>query len=392
MTTTTTPIYQNQTFFAPHFEIRLRGQNLSRAVIRDVLDVTYSDSLDALDSFEFTLHDWDPVLRLPKYSSPYDESGALRTLPDGSDVPSFDPGAQIELRLGYYGPEEPKLMLTGQVVSITPSFPASGNPTLKVRALSLLYSLQRSQEVQPFENKKDSEIAEAIGSDLGITVEIPPGQKAQEQVIPYIMVNNEYPIIFLMGRARRLGYDLYIKLPEDNGGAPTLFFGRSATSGVTYELKWGESLVQFSPTVKTKGQIARVVVRGWNPLASGDDRAITGEATLQDLNPQLPDPQLLSSIDSALAETFEAVVDDPIESQQVADDKARGILADKLKDLITGKGNTVGLPDLRAGRAIVISGLGPRYNGNYLITRSTHKVGGSGYTTEFEARMEVLEG
>lgn len=384
-----TPIYKDQNFYAPRFEIKLRGQNLSRAVIRDVLDVSYTDHLEKLDSFEFTLNDWDPVQRIPKYSSPYDESDNLRTLEDGTPVPNFDPGAKIELRMGYYGPEEPPLIMTGQVVSLSPSFPAGGNPTLRVRALNLLYTLQKKQEVAPFENKKDSEIAEAIGRELGIEVEIPPGQKEQEQTHEYIMVNNEYPIIFLMGRARRLGYDLFMKLPEDGSdGDPKLFFGRTPSSQTVYEITWGESLIQFSPTVKTKGQVAKVVVRGWNPRASGEDRIIKGEATIQDLNPELPDSQLLSNIDSALAETHEVVVDDPIESEEKANEKALGILQNKWKSLVTGKGQTVGLPDLRAGRTVVIKGLGTRYNGRYLVTETTHKIGSSGYTTDFTARLE----
>ncbi len=384
---TTTPIYQAQNFYAPRFEIKLRGQNLSRAVIRDVVEVSYSDSLERLDSFEFVLHDWDPILRVPKYSSPYDENNRLRKLPDNSPVPNFDPGAKVELRLGYYGPDEPNLMMTGQVVSLTPSFPATGAPTLRVRALSLLYTLQRAQEVQPFENKKDSEIAQAIAQGLNIGIEIPDGQMAEETAHTYVMANNEYPIIFLMGRARRLGYDLYVKIPED-GGDSVLFFGRSPTSQTTYELSWGKSLIQFTPTLKTKGQISRVVVRGWNPRAQGNERVITGEATLQDLRPNLPDQQLLSSIDSALAETHEVVVDEPITDPQRAQEMARGILRDRLNDLVTGRGATVGLPDLRAGRVIVLNGLGTRYSGRYLVTESTHKVANTGYTTEFTARLE----
>jgi phage protein D len=386
---TATPIYQGQNFYAPRFEIKLRGQNLNREVIRDVLEVSYTDHLERLDSFEFTLHDWDPIQRLPKYSSPYDENQQLRTLADGSPVPNFDPGAQIELRMGYYGPEEPPLIMTGQVVSLSPSFPASGNPTLRVRALSLLYRLQRAQEVSPFENKKDSEIAEAIGNQLDMEVEIPAGQKAQEQPHTYIIVNNQYPIIFLMGRARRLGYDLFVKLPEDGtNGSSKLFFGRTPSSQTTYEIEWGKSLIQFSPTVKTKGQVAKVVVRGWNPNAQGDQRNIRGEATIQDLDRELPDPQLLSNIDSALAETHEVIVDDPIESQAEADEKALGILRDTWNSLVTGKGQVVGLPELRAGRTVLIKGLGTRYSGRYLVTETTHKIGSSGYTTDFTARLE----
>jgi phage protein D len=386
---TTTPIYQGQDFYAPQFEIKLLGQKLSQSVIRDVLEVSYRDSLDKLDSFEFTLHDWDPVRRAPKYSSPYKANGALETLANGEPVPKLDPGAKIELRMGYYGPQSLRLMLTGQIVSLSPKFPPTGTPTLRVRALSLLYKLQRAQEVAPFENKKDSEIAEEIARKLDIGIEIPPGQKAQEQPHKYIIVNNEYPIIFLLGRAHRLGYDMYVKVPE-NGGDPVLFFGKTPTSSVTYELTWGKSLIQFTPTLKTKGQIAKVIVRGWDPHAQGDSRKIKAEVTWNDMDPRrkMPDPELLGKIDSALAETYEAVVDNPPQTQPEAEEMALGILEDKVKDLVTGKGSTVGLPDLRAGCTVVINGLGVRFSGKYLITETTHKIGKTGYTTDFSARLE----
>lgn len=385
----TTPIYENQNFYAPHFEIKLRGQNLSRAVVRDVLDVSYRETLDRLDSFEITLHDWDPVNLRPKYSSPYDESGSLRTLVDGSPVPNFEPGAKVELRMGYYGPDEPRLMMTGQVVSLSPSFPSSGTPTLKVRALSLLYTLQTAADVRVFENKTDSEIASEITGELDITITIPPGQTSEETRHEHLLMKNEPPILFLMRRARRLGYDIYVTIPEE-GDEPELFFGRTPTSQTTYELTWGKSLIQFSPTLKTRGQVGKVVVRGWNPAASGNDRVITGEATWSDLGPDMPDQQLLSSIDSSLAETYETDIDHPISSQEEANQEARGILENLIKSLVTGSGSTVGLPDLRAGKTVLINGMGLRYDGRYVITETTHKMGSSGYTTDFSARMEVL--
>lgn len=385
----TTPIYQDQNFYAPHFEIKLRGQNLNRAVVRDVLDVSYRESLDKLDSFEITLNDWDPVNLRPKYSSPYDQNGNLLTLEDGSPVPNFEPGAQVELRLGYYGPEEPRLMMTGQVVSLSPSFPSSGTPTLKVRALSLLYTLQTAADVRLFERKTDSDIAAEIAEELGIAISIPPGQASEETPHEHLLMKNEPPILFLMGRARRLGYDMYVTIPEDDD-EPELFFGRTPTSQTTYELTWGRSLIQFSPTLKVRGQVGKVVVRGWNPTASGNERVITGEATWSDLGPDMPDQQLLSNIDSSLAETYETDIDHPISSQEEANQEARGILENLIKSLVTGSGSTVGLPDLRAGKTVQINGMGLRYDGRYVITETTHKFGSSGYTTDFSARMEVL--
>jgi phage protein D len=385
----TKPIYEGQNFFVPRYEITLEGQDVPAGVLRDVKEITYTDSLSELDFFEFVLHDWDPVHKQPMYSSPYDESGQQRTLPDGgARVPLFDPGAELTLRLGYYGAEDATVMLKGRIVTITPSFPANGQPGLRLRALNPLHTLQRKQESMNFENKTDSEIAQEIARSLDVDIEIPAGQAQDETRYEFMSFSNEYPINFLLGRAIRLGYDLHVEPPEDPAGKPTLFFGKKPEDTTIYELEWGRSLVSFMPSVKTKGQITRVVVRGWRPGGRGDDRRIVGTATFHDAGLQLPDTKLVQAIDSALREFEEQVVEDPIESQTEADAKAKGLLTKKLQDLITATGSTVGTPRLRAGKTIAVKGVGTRYSGTYILTETTHKVTMTGYTTEFKARME----
>ena len=130
-------IYVNRTFYAPRFLIRVDGREVEEHTVRDILDVTFEDSLSGLEFFEFTLHDWDPVRQEPKYSSPYDASGQSRRDSDGNEVAAFEPGMLAELQLGYYGPEEPVMKLLGTIVSITPTFPSSGIPQMKVRVLRL---------------------------------------------------------------------------------------------------------------------------------------------------------------------------------------------------------------------------------------------------------------
>ena len=118
-----------------------------------------------------------------------------------------------------------------------------------------------------------------------------------------------------------------------------------------------------------------------------------GEATREDLGFRgLPNVEDLQKIDSALAGSEEVISDQPVENKQDAKNKAIAQLAKLEKDIITGSGTTVGLPELSAGRPVFIRGLGDRFSGRYLITSSTHTIGDSGYTTQFEARVEELEG
>jgi phage protein D len=156
-----------------------------------------------------------------------------------------------------------------------------------------------------------------------------------------------------------------------------------------YELKYGQTLISFKPTLKTKNQVAKVTVRGWNPAQK---KEIVGEATWDDLDIQgLPSVQDMAAVDSALAGSEEVVADEPIETEAEAKQKAKAHLAKLAKDLVTGSGSTLGLPELRAGRPVFIQGLGSRFSGRYLVTSSTHAIGDSGYTTQFEARMEELK-
>lgn len=384
-----TPVYSGQNFFAPQFMIKLQGQNLGHEVVRDVLQVSYKDDLDSLDSFEFTLHDWDPVTRTTKYSSPYDETGALKKIRGTSfDVPNFEPGARVDLYMGYYGAEDPILMMSGKVMTASASFPASGNPTVTVKVMNLLHDLQRSQESLSFEEKTPSQIAGEIASNLDIPLDS-SGADPSEAPIPFIGMNNEYPILFLSRLARKMGYDLFVNVAGDE---PQLFFGLRQNPPEEYELEWGKSLISFTPTLKLKDQKEKVVVRGWNAAASGADRAIEAEASWSDLEITMPDSKLLEQVQFASENAVEEITDQPVPNVEAAEIMAKGALRRIVQGVITGAGSSVGLPTLRAGTRLSLKGLGLRYSYKYIVTESSHKIDGSGYITDFTARMEVVSG
>ncbi len=80
-----------------------------------------------------------------------------------------------------------------------------------------------------------------------------------------------------------------------------------------------------------------------------------------------------------------------ITSEQVLSDEdaerlAEAVLLRSSYAFITGQGQTVGLPALRAGVNLRLTGLGKRFDGNYYVTESTHRIDGSGYTTSFSVR------
>src|SRR5260221_663148 len=71
-----------------------------------------------------------------------------------------------------------------------------------------------------------------------------------------------------------------------------------------------------------------------------------------------------------------------------AKERAIAIMRDRNANMIKARGTTIGMPDLRAGRRIEITGLGGRFSGQYLLTRTDHTLGEGGYLTRFECRRE----
>jgi uncharacterized protein len=399
-------IHLDRSFYAPRFVIEVDGKRSDGSdstpvephVIRDILEVTFEDSLDEFESFEFTLADWDAKLNAPKYSSPYDESGNPRKDGAGKAIPAFEPGMVAKLSMGYYGPEDPVVKLVGTIVTVTPSFPESGMPVMKVRVISTLFQLQNKQITQEFVDQTDTAIAQALADELGIGVATPAGQAASEIPQSFTMLNNEYPVRFLARRARLLGYDL-VMLPAPppdlgltvtggNASEPVLFFGRSGVNAPSYELAWGKTLTHFNLSVRIKDQVGKVQLRATNPTAKGAERDLLAEAVLDDLGLEFPDPKLLDTVTGALAKTEEVVVDQPARSQAEADAKALGILRDRVKDMVTAEGGTIGFAQLHAGGTVAVTGIGPRYSGLWVLTKTTHRIDSSGYRTTFSARLQ----
>jgi uncharacterized protein len=406
---------QQGNFYVPRYEIKIAGANLPRNVLRDVLQVTYTDSVKELDNFEFTVNNWDAE----KCQFKYVGSETIESLAKNPLHQLFNPCLhEVEVYMGYGG--KLPLMIKGNLTTMAPNFPSSGGSTLTVRGLNILHKLRTKQYtyswVADAEERetarhpagwKESEIAESFETltdpyekdekdkkdkRFPLRVEIDQNALSKEQPITYVAQDNQYDIDFLLSRARRIGYVIFIKEEERENGRVTkqrrLYFGPSDANHpglrlVTFELKWGISLIDFKPTFTTANQIKSVTVNGWNRSTK---RPITGKASLDDpqfkLNGDLH--KLLEKCDARQ----ERVVHKPVFTQSEADALAKTILLERSKDLVMASGTCVGLPDLRAGQRVNISGLGARFNGEYFVTNTTHTINDSGYITTFDARRE----
>lgn len=384
-------LYEAHHFYAPFFLIKLDGEQLDTPVQRDVLQVSYHDSLDGIDTFDITLNNWDARERgqsIAKYIGPGRS--------EDSDL--FEPGRKVEVFMGYHAARVPtskprieRRMLVGEITTLAVNWPASGQPSLRVSGQNILRTLLTKQATHDYEEKTDTQIAREVFSRLPAhDVQRLRVQQARERETPRtVKQDNQFDIVFMLALARHSGYDLVLEEVRSNGRSESvLFFGafEQDRRENTFVLEWGKSLIAFQPTLTIIKQVGAVTVRGWNPDTK---ERIVGTATLADLDTRiLNNRQREQRLQRAFERRSETVVDRPVRSENEAKKLAKAALEKLVKQTITCSGTTVGFPDLRTGVEIELQGLGPTFNGHYTLTATTHTIGSNGYQTEFQARKE----
>jgi phage protein D len=272
-----------------------------------------------------------------------------------------------------------------------PNFPSNGAPTLTVRGLNILHKFRRKQNTRTWRDKTDSQIVKSLESNFPIPIEIDQNAKQDEPPLEFLAQRSQYDIDFIFTRARTRGYVVFIQEadPTVRGSKRRLYFGPSQSKtppglrDVTFELEWGKSLIDFRPTLTTANQIRSVTVNGWSRKKRS---TISATVNLKDrkLNRNRDLYDLLEKCDPR----EEVVVDEPVFTKTQARKRAIAILMDRQKEMVKAGGTTVGLPDLRAGKQIIIKGIGARFSGKYFVTETTHTINDSGYITKFKSRRE----
>ncbi|WP_454698338.1 phage late control D family protein [Arthrobacter humicola] len=390
-----------QPFYAPSFRVTLLGpapQNGGRPgskkggrplppeVVRDVIEVTYEDKINQVDSFSLVLNNWDAARLRPAYLGK-DADPALWDL--------IQPGNELLLQMGYTGRKSDlRVMTTGYITALDAEFPETGAPRLTIRGLNVLDRLRGKQftwgwPANRAEGITDSQIATDLARPpdntagrpgLGVAVRVDAQAAKLEPVMPSMMMVNEYPIVFLMRRARARGYEVFLGRAAD--GMPELYFGPSRRiNDRTYRLVWGQSLVSAKAAVQTAKQVKSVTVLGWDRATK---KQIKGECTIdqaQGIPAQVREFALRNGRD-------EVITDFPVRTNEMAKKHAEEVLQAQRLDQIVVDGAVVGLPDLRAGRSLELGGLGTVLNGRYFLTSTKHVLSEAGYRTTFSARLE----
>lgn len=335
-------------YFAPTFQVEINSVGLAADISKYIEQIEITSERNSLDQVSLTV------------VNPYPD---MRWTHNEDDAQLFYVGNAITVSLGYVGEE--LLNFSGEITQVSANFSSGGTPTLNVEGRTRLHRLTRRRRTQTFNDRTDKQIVEQIAGDHNLTPEV------EETSISYSSVTqrNQTDLEFLLERARRINFEFRV---EDR----TLIFqpAQESQSPVAV-LEWGKSLQSFTPTLNSQGQVNQVTVRGYDPR---EKKEIVGQFSGNGAGGR-SGPEVA---EEAFGSGEDIRVDRPVSSQEEADRLAEAYYHDQASRFLTGRGTTIGLPALQAGQFVEIAGLG-QFNGIYRLTRVTHSLSSSGYTTNF---------
>jgi uncharacterized protein len=339
---------------SPESRILVNDVEIAPDLQVDVLETMVAQYVEGGDLFEITINVLD--------------SRNLRIKWIDSD--QLTPGNRVEIKAGYRG--KLATLLFGEITALKANFGSDRAATVRVQGFDRLHRLRRGKRTRAFSEIKDSQIAERIASELGLTADV----QDTRIVHPYLLQNNLSDIDFLLMRARRIRYEVLIE-----GG--TLIFREARNNlGETLALEYQKDLKWFQPRLSTAELAGEVTVRGWNPATK---EAILGVGRPGDETTLMGGKQIGPALaDSAFGKASAAIVEVPVASQVEADQMAKALFNDMALGLICGDGEAVGNTSVAAGTTIRLAGLGTRFSGVYYIRRAEHRIApNTGYVTKF---------
>jgi phage protein D len=317
-----------------HVSLKVDGQQVPEAAA-DLVEVTVDHSLHLPSTFSIRLYSYD-----------------MKWLEDRT----FREGKRVEIS---YGERPTVKLLAGKIAVLEPDL-SEDNPTLVVRGFDLSHQLYRGRQRRSFNQVTDSDLARRIAGEAGLR----PGTiDSTSEVHEYVLQDNQTNAEFLLERARRVGYEMWV---EDD----QLHFRRPNPNGSPATLAWGRELRAFRARLSTVEQVNEVEVRGWDPR---DKVKIVGHASRGAGAPQIGVDRPGADIaKDAWGEAKVAVVNTPVQSQAEADTLAQATLDELASAFVEADGACDANPNIKPGGQVQIEGVGRRFSGTYYVTQVVH--------------------
>lgn len=288
----------------------------------------------------------------------------------GEDQPvdsnPFDVGASLEVKLGANDDLTTTSLFKGQIVSLDLDFGPAGVELL-CRGYDRAHILMRPRRCQTFQNMTTSDIVSKVVQAAGFTPDTDDSGDPHE----FMQQNNETDWDFIWRLAERVGFEFVVH--------DTVAHFRKPVAHHSIQLEWPTTLRSFKPRVTATQQAHQVTLAAQDPKTK---QAITSTTT---------SPNQIAEIGvdrNTIANAFDGadvhVATEPVKTQSEGDALTQALLDKLANGYVAAEGISEGNPEIKAGVAVDVTGLGNKYSGTYRVAAVTHVLrGGSTYETHF---------
>jgi uncharacterized protein len=280
------------------------------------------------------------------------------------DRRTLDFGKPIRIKLG-----DDQVFL-GRISAIVADFPDGGPPTVGVLAEDRLQDLRMARRTRTFEQKSLGDVARSIASDHGLTPKIDFSGTTQ----PVIAQVNQSDLALLHDLARREDAAVWI---EDRD-----LHVDKLRPAARVELRWAGSLREFHVEADLAGQRTALVASGWDVAdkAAASDKA--GDSAISsEIGSDTGGTAILKSAFGERVDTIaHALPRNGSEARAIAQASFRHMA----RGFVKGDGVAEAKAAIRVGATLVMTGLGPLFDGSYRTTSVLHRFDQmAGMRTEF---------
>lgn len=323
---------------------------------------------------------------------------------------------EVSVTIGY-APDEPTQLFVGEVTGSDASFPSEGMPTLRVVAQDRRTRLAAASPgrwfgipiptigVMPI---PDLAVAPLLTLEHGLLPELDPlgaflsaalsvadaAASIDDPGMRQRVVRRQHSqttLEFLEKIAAENGWELVMDHGPGGNGTVLRLMSPAGELEPEATLRYGHSLIDFTPKISKVGQVAAVSVKVWRPEIKLELTVTVGyDWDRQALDIQIaPGFGLPSGLGGASKQVL--LVQEPV-TVATAPRLILSKLLPRLNRRLTAAGSCVGNPAITAGHVVRVEGVGQTYGGLYRVAQARHSLDAGGYRTGFELRKEIWFG
>lgn len=377
-------------YYAPDFDLSIDGEPAPAALRASITSVSLQDGLEGADRVELSLVNEN-----------------LRWL----DHPLLNLNNELTLRIGY-APDPLEQVFVGEIVGRSATFPSGGMPTLTITAQDRIERMQKGTKARwfaipsPYGNiaLPDAAAASIASLENGLLPIFDPisaalsvllvgaqsaaafsGMGEFQKIIRQQIDESDYD--FLTRLARENGWEMFVEHRGPLGGRQLRFMSLLSNLSSDLTLKYGQSLIDFSPRLSTVGQLVSISAYIWiAPIKTAFTISVGWDWDRMSLT-----LEIVPSLIPLGKGPSKFLIEDPV-TPVSAPRKIISELIPRLNERLTASARAVGDPRIRAGVVVGIQGVGTEFGGLYRITSATHTLDSGGYQVSFEMRKEMWFG